>query len=95
MQGHSPIIDPWMIGALNRYGNTMIGEAKMNRHGKQAYIEAFASCGFDVEIKESPHTEGYICQIKGREGSTTSLRATKMKSFIVSLKSRKENKDDQ
>lgn len=46
------IIEPWMLEALRCYGNTIIGEAKMKRHGMQAYIEGFASHGYTVEIKK-------------------------------------------
>lgn len=52
-----------MIGAMNRYGNTVIGEAKMKRHGMQAYVDAFAALGFDVEIKKSINRDGYIYRI--------------------------------
>lgn len=52
------IIEPWMLEALRCYGNTVIGEAKMKWHGKQAYIEAFASCGFAVAIEEAVDTDG-------------------------------------
>ena len=89
-QEQNPIIKDWMIGAMNRYGNTVIGEAKMKRHGMQAYVDAFAALGFDVEIKKSINRDGYKCKLKG--WGTTSLRAAKMDTYIVSVKG-KENYD--
>ncbi|WP_305150962.1 hypothetical protein [uncultured Dubosiella sp.] len=84
MNAPNRIIEPWMIGSLRCHGNTIIGEAKMKRHGKQAYIEAFASCGFAVRIRESENTEG--CRVKmNKKCTNTSLRDAKVKHYVVEM----------
>lgn len=90
MSGQKQIIEPWMLGALTQFGNVLIGERKMKRHGMQAYIEGFAPHGYTVEIKKSKNRDGYI----SRGFEATQIKRAKMNSYIVSVIG-KERKDDQ
>lgn len=45
-------IEKWMLGALDKNGNTVLSYARVRLFGVQAIIDEFASNGYNVRIRE-------------------------------------------
>lgn len=73
------IVEPWMIGALKKKGNTVIGITRMRRYGKEAYIQAFADLGYDVTIREGYDDGGCVI------GPTGNVRTKRVPHYIVEV----------
>lgn len=45
-------VEKWMLGALNKNGNTVLSHARVRLFGIQAIIDEFANYGYNVRIRE-------------------------------------------